>query len=108
LQGRCIFFVLPSCGKAKLVNLQFAAKVVQQVQPAANRWGSPLHCLKSLKDSEATLHQIVTTRDLASGTQKQKQRFKILFVRKTLPEWITMTWWGGLLHQRMETKNAPT
>jgi hypothetical protein len=28
-----------------------------------------------------------------------------------LPEWITLTWWGGLLHQRMETKNsqnAPT
>jgi hypothetical protein len=27
------------------------------------------------------------------------------------PEWITLTWWGGLLHQRLETKksqNAPT
>jgi hypothetical protein len=23
-----------------------------------------------------------------------------------LPEWITLTWWGGLLHQSMETKNS--
>jgi hypothetical protein len=23
-----------------------------------------------------------------------------------LPEWITLTWWGGLHHQRMETKNS--
>jgi hypothetical protein len=23
-----------------------------------------------------------------------------------LPEWIALTWWGGLLHQRMQTKNS--
>jgi hypothetical protein len=59
-------------GIAKLVRLQLAAKVVQLVQPAATRRGSLLHCLKSLKDIEAILNQILTTRDFVSGTAETK------------------------------------
>jgi hypothetical protein len=46
------FFLNHHVEKAKLGNLQLAAKVVQLVQPAATRWGSLLHCLKSLTDAK--------------------------------------------------------
>jgi hypothetical protein len=46
------FFLNHHVEKAKLGNLQLAAKVVQLVQPAATRWGSLLHCRKSLKDAK--------------------------------------------------------
>jgi hypothetical protein len=47
----------------------------------------------------------IQTKRWTMNIPKDAQHLLLINTYLILPEWITLTWWGGLIHQWMETKN---